>query len=385
MAIVDPSNALSMDSRALESIRQRAHGNPDAALKDAARQFEVLYMNTLLKSMREATPKDGLFDSEQSKLYNGMFDQQLAQTMAQRGMGLADMIVKQIERARGVATPDSEVLAKPSMALPMPLPAPLLSAGETTAVRDHETTGPNEWMEDILVGPAPLLKAESQLQLQNRTQNSPNLLNLPNLPNLPQPPQRPQNPQMPTAFRTDKVLSNLPIPPAALTKAPIVAAATGRARPGDPGDFVQRMWPHAVEASRMTGIPARFILGQAALESGWGKREIYGLDGKPSFNVFGIKAGGGWNGGVAKTMTLEYINGVPQKLSQDFRSYTSYADSFKDYARLLKDNPRYAAVLQNSSNAASFAVGMQRAGYATDPQYANKLVQVIGSQVLKAA
>ena len=376
MAIVDPSNALSMDSRALESIRQRAHGNPDAALKDAARQFEVLYMNMLLKSMREATPKEGLFDSEQSKLYGGMFDQQISQTMAQRGLGLADMIVKQIERARATATPEIAQASKPLMPLPMP-PASDVSGVAITSVREHLTTDSPEWMEEILVGAAsvPLIKNEVQIQALKQT------------PIQAQMPQAPQSPELPAAVHANKVLSNLPIPPAALNKAPIVpaASASSAARTGDPGDFVNRMWPHAVEASRMTGIPARFILGQAALESGWGKREINGLDGKPSFNVFGIKAGGGWNGGVAKTMTLEYINGVPQKLSQDFRSYSSYADSFKDYARLLKDNPRYAAVLQNSSNAASFAAGMQRAGYATDPQYANKLVQVIGSQVLKVA
>ena len=373
MAIVDPSNALSMDSRALESIRQRAHGNPDAALKDAARQFEVLYMNMLLKSMREATPKEGLFDSEQSKLYGGMFDQQISQTMAQRGLGLADMIVKQIERARATGAVEVDAAAKPLMPLPMPLPTSPSSGSAMTSLRDHLTTDSNEWMEEIFVGaaPAPLLKPEALNQAQNRTQNQ---MQWPLMP-------------APAPVQMDRAPSNLPMPPAALNKAPLVtgAANTSRARTGDPGDFVNRMWPHAVEASRMTGIPARFILGQAALESGWGKREINGLDGKPSFNVFGIKAGGGWNGGVAKTMTLEYINGVPQKLSQDFRSYSSYADSFKDYARLLKDNPRYAAVLQNSSNAASFAAGMQRAGYATDPQYANKLVQVIGSQVLKVA
>lgn len=137
---------------------------------------------------------------------------------------------------------------------------------------------------------------------------------------------------------------------------------------------------HAQEASQATGIPARFMLGQAALESGWGKREIRAADGTPSHNLFGVKAGGSWKGAVVETVTTEYVNGVAQKSVERFRAYDSYADAFRDYANLLRGNPRYAGVMAQAAqgmNADGFAHGLQRAGYATDPNYADKLSRII--------
>jgi flagellar protein FlgJ len=145
----------------------------------------------------------------------------------------------------------------------------------------------------------------------------------------------------------------------------------------DASDFNTRLLPHADTASRATGVPAQFILGQAALESGWGKREIRLPDGSPSHNLFGVKAGRDWKGAVAETMTTEYINGVAQRKVEKFRAYSSYAEGFQDYATLLRNNPRYAAALENGGNAEGFAQGLQRAGYATDPAYAEKLTRII--------
>jgi flagellar protein FlgJ len=141
--------------------------------------------------------------------------------------------------------------------------------------------------------------------------------------------------------------------------------------------FQAKLGAHAEEASRATGIPAKFMLGQAALESGWGKREIKGRDGSNSHNLFGIKAGANWTGKTVEVATTEYVNGVPQKRMEKFRAYDSYADSFKDYAKLLASNPRYEKVLASAGDASSFAQGLQRAGYATDPHYARKLTNII--------
>jgi flagellar protein FlgJ len=143
-------------------------------------------------------------------------------------------------------------------------------------------------------------------------------------------------------------------------------------------DFVQRMMPYALEASQDTGLPAHQMIGQAALESGWGKREILMADGSNSFNLFGIKAGASWTGKVAAVKTTEYHQGVASKPVEKFRAYDSYADSFRDYAKLLSENPRYAKVLEQSDSAQGFARALQQSGYATDPKYAEKLVQVIG-------
>lgn len=270
---VNPS--LAVDSRSLDELKLRAKNNPELALKDAARQFEVLFMNMLLKSMREATPQDGLFDSEQTRFYTSMLDQQLSEKMSTRGLGLADIMARQLQRQS----------------------------------------------------------------------------------------------------------SSTAVPGAPGVEGAGAAAATPQ--PGNTRDFVNRLWPHAAEASQTTGIPAHFIIGQAALESGWGAREIKGSDGGPSHNLFGIKAGRGWTGRTADVVTTEYVNGAPQKVTERFRAYDSYADAFRDYASLIRNNPRYAGVIDGVGDAASFARGLQQAGYATDPAYADKLTRVINSNVLR--
>jgi flagellar protein FlgJ len=119
------------------------------------------------------------------------------------------------------------------------------------------------------------------------------------------------------------------------------------------------------------------MLGQAALESGWGKRELKGADGTPSNNLFGIKATGNWSGKVVEAVTTEYVNGIKQKRIEKFRAYDSYADSFKDFANLMRNNTRYENVMANLDNVQGYAKAMQKAGYATDPNYAEKLTSVI--------
>ena len=137
------------------------------------------------------------------------------------------------------------------------------------------------------------------------------------------------------------------------------------------------MEPMAQAASAATGIPARFIIGQAALESGWGKREIKNADGSTSHNVFGIKATKDWTGKTVSTLTTEYVHGKPQRVVEKFRAYDSYQEAMTDYASLLKGNPRYAQVINSAHDVKGFANGMQRAGYATDPHYAKKLMSIM--------
>ncbi|MBX3664108.1 MAG: flagellar assembly peptidoglycan hydrolase FlgJ [Burkholderiales bacterium] len=302
------STSLTADVRGLDELRFRAKSDPDAAIKDAARQFEVLFMNMLLKSMRDATPQEGMFDSEQTRFYTAMLDQQLSDKLSssKRGLGLADIMVRQLQRSTSAQGPETGPAAA-GPAQPMALPAA-----------------------------------------------TPQAIPLP-----------------------DGVQRPMPLPGA------VPAAASGPAHAGGTRDFVNRLWPHAAEASRSTGIPAHFMIGQAALESGWGGREIRGADGTPSHNLFGIKAGRGWTGRTVDIVTTEYVNGAPQKIVDRFRAYDSYADSFRDYANLMRGNPRYAAVLESGNDAVAFARGLQKAGYATDPQYADKLARVINGSVLR--
>ncbi|MEN9630096.1 MAG: peptidoglycan hydrolase FlgJ, partial [Pseudomonadota bacterium] len=155
--------------------------------------------------------------------------------------------------------------------------------------------------------------------------------------------------------------------------------------------FVQQHTAAAKEAEAATGIPAAFMISQSALETGWGRKEIRHADGTPSFNLFGIKATGNWKGPVAEITTTEYFTGKAQKVVAKFRAYGSYAESFADYAQLMKDSPRYQAAVGaargagaaagagTATTSVAFANGLQKAGYATDPGYADKLSRVINT------
>jgi flagellar protein FlgJ len=175
------------------------------------------------------------------------------------------------------------------------------------------------------------------------------------------------------------------------TPAPLSATPTATRIPqAGAAGFVQQHSKAAGEAEAATGVPATFMVSQAALETGWGRKEIRNPDGTSSHNLFGIKAGSSWKGATTEVTTTEYVNGKAQKVVASFRAYNSYAESFADYAKLMKDSPRYQkAVAQarsattagttTASAAAGFAQGLQKAGYATDPAYADKLTRVINT------
>lgn len=292
----DLSSRFALDVQGVNQLKLDARQSSPEALKQAAQQFEAVFMNMLMKSMREATPKEGLFDSEQTRMYTSMLDQQMTQRLASRGIGLAEVMVRQLSAA--VAMPESN---------------------EASAVDAMPETG-TAWS-------APGLPVES-------------------------------------------------VPPPAAVPLPAAGPRTGEG-PAHVDAFVQRMLPHAQSASAATGIPTHFMMGQAALETGWGRAEIRGADGQNSHNLFGIKAGSGWKGRTVDIVTTEYVNGRPQKQVETFRAYDSYADSFRDYANLLRANPRYQNVLAAGQDATGFARSLQRAGYATDPLYAQKLAGVI--------
>ncbi len=324
MAPAGLASQLAIDVNGLSQARLQAKEDPRAAMKEAARQFEAIFLQMVLKAMREATPKEGLFDSEQTRLYESLLDQQLAQTLpAGGGSGLAALIEQQLARGLPQPAPDTErVTALPPQArseAPAAVPPRFERAAAAAAPRSASP-------------PWPATAKEAAVQ-----------------------------PAAPTA-----------LPPADAAEVPAPARA-----------FVNRLWPHADEASRATGIPAHFLIAHAALETGWGRAEPRFADGAPTHNLFGIKAGRNWQGAVVEALTTEYVNGVAQKTVERFRAYSSYAEAFRDYAGLLASSPRYAAVI-NQKDAAGFARGLQRAGYATDPMYAAKLERIIGGPTLRA-
>ncbi len=283
------------DAAGLQRLREAAHDNSPEALKKASTQFEALFLDMVMKSMRDASPAEGLMDSEQGRTMQGMLDQQYAKALATRGIGLADVLVRQLS-PKGVAP----AAATDPAAMPAPgAPAPAVP------------TPP--------AGPSAALDAHGTLPSSTETAGKP------------------------TAKR----------------------------------GFIDKLMSHAETVSAATGIPSRFMVAHAALESGWGRREIRNADGSNSHNVFGIKAGAHWKGKVTDVTTTEYVNGVPQKRVERFRAYDSYADAFADYAKTLTHSPRYRDVVASAADANGFAQGLQKAGYATDPRYAQKLSRVI--------
>lgn len=279
----DMTDKFSADPQGLAALKRAAKNDSPEAIKAVAKQFEAVFMNMMLKSMREATPQDGMMDNDQSRLYTSMLDQQLSQSLATKGIGLADVLTRQLSNFSPPVMPSAVAVQVPVQAAPLTDVAP----------KSNVSTGQS---------------AQAQA-------------------------------------------------------------------------FQQRLQAHAEEASRTTGIPAKFMLGQAALESGWGRKEINNADGTSSHNLFGIKATAGWHGKTVDAVTTEYVDGVGQRRIEKFRAYDSYADSFRDYAHLLKSNPRYQQVIASGQDAVGFAHGLQRAGYATDPYYADKLTRIINTSL----
>jgi peptidoglycan hydrolase FlgJ len=315
----DLSGKFALDTNALGDLKRNAKtGSPDA-LKGAATQFESMFINMMMKSMRDATPQDGPMDSQETRTFTTMLDQQMSQKLAKRGMGLADVLVRQL---------GAQETGKAAMAQ---MNAQALDiGGQKTGAAAGTAAG-------TVAGGLGSLDATRTLRDG-------------------------------AALSTDRASAS------GITGS---ARSTNDNKPAHVRAFQDKLADAAEEAEQATGVPAKFMLGQAALETGWGKRMIRNADGTSSNNLFGIKAGPEWKGKVATAVTTEYVNGHPHTKVQKFRAYDTHADAFKDYARLIGNNPRYEKVLQHGGDATTFAHGLQRAGYATDPQYAAKLSRII--------
>lgn len=322
-------NRLAMDVRSSQDLREKFRQDPQGGLKAAAQQFEAMFMQMVMKSMRDAAPQDGLMNSEQSRFYTSMLDQQLALNMASgKGMGFARMIEQQLGRnlassanaaSMGAATSSSD-----------PLSGAPVRSGQATA---------NDLLPMLLNSGIPLQRGA---WVGGRDASG-------------------------DALQSQRLQ-------------PVGNEAGG----GSGKAFVSQLWPHAVEASKQTGIPPQFLVAHAALESGWGKSEIKRGDGSTSYNLFGVKAGKSWSGATVDAVTTEYANGEAQKVTERFRAYGSYAEAFRDYASLLRNNSRFGGVI-GSQDGTEFARRLQQAGYATDPMYADKLSKIINGPTLRLA
>lgn len=284
-----PADAQSvLDFAGLRKLQGAAHHKDPEALKQAARQFESLFMQQILKSMRATLPGDALVGGEQGKIYRDMLDQQLVQNLSQgRGLGLAEMLVRQLG-----AQSDGKPAANAPASHPVARPLPAASAPVSD---QHSHAGGFE-----------------------------------------------------------------------------------QAR-----QFISSLLPAAREVARSMGVSPRAVLAHAALETGWGRRLPQDGQGGSSFNLFGIKAAGGWDGDSVRSRTQEFVKGVAQVEQAAFRAYENLADSVRDYGRFLEGNKRYKGLMGVGDDIAAYASGLQRAGYATDPHYAAKFMGVAQGKLMR--
>lgn len=351
--VSDMQQRLAVDSASLNRLKSGAASDPKRALGEAARQFEAVFMGMLIKSMRDASPKSGLLSGNASETFGGMFDQEIAQRMASQGTGLAKMIERQL--GRQLQSSDAAgVLATPTQAGGTKKSA---GADSTSALTPRAQPIGQAADQGARVDVAPATSPQlAKVSFQN----------LSGLDNLGR-----RSPHLRHAISDGAVRPQPSLE--SIHSAEPVGIRQER--------FIGSLREDAQRVAAESGIPAKFMLGQAALETGWGRHQIRHADGAPSHNLFGIKAGPNWKGKSVEVMTTEYVNGAPKKMLARFRAYDSYEESFRDYAKLVGRSPRYANVGNNVHSAEAFAGSLQRAGYATDPSYASKLSRTINSVI----
>ena len=297
------------DISGLNDLKHQARSNQQAAIKEDAKQFESLFMNMMLKSMRDASMGDPIFDNNQSLVYRDMFDRQLALSMSKgQGMGLAEVLARQLSQQIPGLT-DKQLTD---------------NSGLTKTNMPHQ---------DARAFPA---------NIANRLST-----------HLPQAAYHP--------------------PPVAMVRKIDMTADINSPQE----KFIRELWPMAEAAAEELDTLPEVLIAQAALETGWGKYISKADNGQSSFNLFNIKAGKNWQGKTIEKTTLEYHHGVPVKEVAKFRAYDSYAESFQDYIDFLKSNNRYGKALREAADPEKFIHGLQRAGYATDPAYADKVLNII--------
>jgi len=352
--------------------------NDPAKIDKVARQLEGQFAQMLIKSMREASFGDSLFPGE-NQMFREMYDQKIAEAMTQgRGLGLSAMIARQLGGGEQATQPALDTSLDPAKAArayqlqaPSPMALPVQDAGATGFLPGQAgLSGGEQQALDLIAGRD---TASLHAALGGNVSRSADTL--------------------PGAadWAEDWAAANdrwSGVGPATdnggVLDAASANAAADQLGTHTPEGFVASIWPHAERAARELGVNPRALVAQAALETGWGRRNIKRANGGSSHNLFGIKANG-WKGESATAATHEYVNGQRRNETASFRAYGSPAESFGDYVRMLKNSPRYQAALKAGTDVRGFAQGLQRAGYATDPGYAAKIAAIAAGPTIDRA
>ena len=306
------------DIKGLDTLRQAAQSGDKAALEEAAKQFEAIFVQMMLKSMRKAqdvlADKDSAFNSEQVKFYRDMHDQQLATDLSSNGsIGLAGIIVRQLgQLGEGY------------------MPAGVIRNDGDLSTLNRQSVVSTQIAQHVVLGDSGLNNQASTRQDLSKSLPS---------------------------FKS--------------------AAFT------DAQSFVEQLYPVAQEAAEKLGLDPKALLAQAALETGWGKHMIHNVDGENSHNLFGIKANRSWQGDRAVIDTVEFEQGIASTKKQPFRVYANFGDAMHDYVNFIQKNPRYEQAVSQTDSPQSYFSELQKAGYATDPEYANKVISVFESEKFK--
>lgn len=317
------------DLHALESIKY-SKADKEARLDAVAKQFESLFVSMMIKSMRDANKvfaEGNMLQSNETEHYQQMFDSQLAVSMSTgKGIGLADVIKRQLTPSVG----------------------PHRAEGLNTAARAEPSFSMDGYERKFF-------------------------------------PSRAAAERMVEALQTVERIVDESIDAEQTTSQDVSQVAADKLRALDfssPDKFIESLYPYAKSVEAETGVDARLMLAQSALETGWGKHQIMKADGSPSHNLFGIKAQHNWQGDEAEILTTEYREGVAMKERASFRAYPSYAESFKDYANFLQSNDRYQPAFDHLSDPKAFAHALQASGYATDPNYGAKISSILDRYLL---
>ncbi|WP_298188024.1 flagellar assembly peptidoglycan hydrolase FlgJ [uncultured Pseudomonas sp.] len=336
-------------------------GDSEKNIKKVAQEFESLFLNEMLKAMRSANEAFGegnFMNSNESKTYQDMHDQQLSVTLSnhQNGIGLADVLVRQMSKIKAADTrpnPFAPVNDPVPSAPSKPLANVESSRDDSSLLNQRRLSLPGKLTDRLLAGIVPSAAADSQPLAQNNW-----------------------IPAKAFAAPADTALGlsgTDAITGRRIAQPPL---APGKAAFGSKDEFIAAMLPMAEKAADKIGVDPRYLVAQAALETGWGKSIIRQQDGSSSHNLFGIKTHNTWEGDSARVLTTEFKGGKAVKEAASFRSYDSYAHSFDDYVSFLQGNGRYEKALATTDKPEQFARELQKAGYATDPQYARKIAQI---------
>lgn len=306
------------DFQGLKGLSSQAKDQQKQTLDAVAKQFEAVFLQMALKSMRSANLplSSELFKSNAMASYQDMFDSQLSLQLAGKRLGIAEMLKQQLARD--------------------PRYKELINDAPTTTTSATSSSVLNNISKQV-----------------NKTETT-------------QP-----------ASMLDKIR-------------PVVIADGGKTKGvnfdgkfDSPLEFVKTLWTEAKQASERLGVHPAVLIAQAALETDWGRKIIRHENGQTSFNLFNIKTGSSWNKDSVTVKTLEYKNGIVNKERAAFRSYDSFAESFEDYVKLLKNNSRYDLAVQSSANPKKFLQGLQAGGYATDPNYAKKILNILDGNIFQ--